>query len=171
MNVKHLGWSAALMMAFTSSTSWAANEVRFGEWVSGSHQDNSYFVAATSNESGNTITLACYVEIETCFWILITGHTCEVDSRYVALVNAASTAKSVELACIELEGAKMMVFQDFDAIESVIRGIGRIGIAFPMKDGAFVVMRFKLDGSGAAIDHAKDRAARHSKASTHDQRL
>ena len=169
MKVWVLGFTLATSLV--ASAAKAASEVRFGSWQSASDSEKSYFVAATSNDSGNTMGVTCYVSTETCYWILITGHACDIGGNYIALVNAGAGAKAVELKCIKVQDVKMLVFTDFEAIESTIRANSRAGIAFPMQDGTFVVMRFSLDGANSAIDHAKEKAAEEAGKSTRDQRI
>ena len=67
------------------------------------------------------------------------------------LVNAESGAVSVVLTCRILDGVHYMTFTDFDAIGDVVQGNERFGIAFPMKDGRFTVMRFSLVGANPAV--------------------
>lgn len=160
-----------LALATAPTPAPAANEMRFGSWESSAYADGNSFGASTSNDSGNTLGLACYSNISTCYWVLFVGNSCEVGGTYVVLANSDAGANTLQLSCLDIGDTKMMVFNDFEAIERDIRRNPRIGIAFPMRDGAFTVMRFNLDGANQAIDRTKRLASEAAKNSTTNQRL
>ena len=111
--------------------------------------------AATMNDSGNLFGQLCFTEDQNCLWVLVvTESTCNQGSTYSALINASTGAVPVELTCEIYGGTHFLTFNSFDAIRDVVLKNERLGIAFPMKDGRFTVMRFSLVGANSAIQAA-----------------
>lgn len=171
MNLRRFASALLFGIAAIASQAHALDDMRHGSWESGADEKRTFYSAATSNDSGNTLGLVCYVENGMCYWVLLVGNSCETDGTYLVLVNTSTGATTHQLTCLDLGETKMMVFNDFEAIEAEVRKNPRIGIAFPMRDGAFIVMRFPLDGASPAIDRAKRLVAEATKDSTVNQRL
>lgn len=140
----------------------------FGSWTvdaSGyarGSSDNVY--AMTINDSEAGFGQFCYPASGSCLWILATKTGCKEDSRYPVLASASKGgAIALEVYC----GGKFSdyfryIFTDFDAVNELVKGGGRIGIVFPLASGEFRVTRFDLDGATTAISTMRSRAENHA---------
>lgn len=147
-------------------------------WSQGETSDKQGLYAATSNDSEAVFGQYCYPEegeSGTCYWLLANEVNCEKGSRYPVLVNSDAGAYSFEVLCFRQdEGRGRFAFTNFDEMDQIVRGGGRIAVAFPMASGLFQVNRFSLDGASRAVSAMRNRAERaqkEKKTSTKDRFL
>lgn len=113
--------------------------------------------SSTLNESDALFGKWCDGEREKCFWMIAVRQTCEDSAEYPALLNSHAGAIHVNLTCagaITIRGSRYhrLIISEFDQMSQIVReGKGRMGLAFPMEDGAFRVSRFSLQGGTAAL--------------------
>lgn len=130
-----------------------AETKKYGDWYV--DLESTYAEAYTTNSSGSTLGMYCLKSSQECLYYLSSGDTCTVDTRTVALINADTGAAMAGLLCIQLESKRHInLFTNFDEIDSTLRGNKLIGLALPMKDGQFKVVRFSLNGSNQATTEA-----------------
>jgi len=160
---------AALALASLPAS---AQEKRFGAWTVGVLPGKDGVYAATVNDSGGLLGQYCYTKDSNCVWLLANDVDCAPNNRYPVLVNADNGAASLEILCMKLEGRPRYAFTDFDAIDAIVRKGTRVGIAFPMVNGLFLVNRFSLEGSLSAVTFMREMAEALAKkvgAGTRDQ--
>lgn len=164
----------AVGLAFGLATVASAQSKRSGDWEFGVMEDAEGVYAATMNDSSGVLGQYCITSSSACYWVLVVGDVdCDEGSTYPVLVNGEKGASHHEIYCMKLRSKARFAFKDFDAFDSMARGAGRIGIAFPMKSGLFQVSRFSLSGSTYALDSMREIASQlvSPSKSTRDQRL
>jgi len=152
----------------------------FGSWTvdaksfARGKSDNVY--AITINDSDAGFGQFCYPDSGSCIWILVNKTGCKDDSKYPVLASAPiGGAIALEVLC----GGKFSdyfryVFTDFDAVNELVKGGGRIGIVFPLASGEFRVTRFDLNGATTAVSNMRSQAenlAQQAKTGTKDTKL
>jgi hypothetical protein len=158
---------------------WAAHAQASGDWI---HDAQKSFYAATVNDSGNVFGQWCDPQDRSCTYLVAFPASCRDGARYPALANGDGGADSVTLICRgaldgrNAEGRPLYryAFENFDQVDTLVRGSRRIGIAFPIDGDAFRVLRFSLAGSQAAIATmrgAVERGPAPGRQNTRDQRL
>lgn len=142
-----------LLILLAGTSAYAAETKKFGDWIV--DLDKTYAEAYSSNSSGSTIGMFCLKSSQECMYYLSTGDTCTVDTKTVGLINAETGAWSVELYCTKIEdGRHINFFTNFDEIDHLIKSNKSVGLALPMQDGQFKVIRFSLLGSEKATTEA-----------------
>lgn len=127
-----------------------ADAQNYGAWVMGSPQDG-YRTIATTNDSGAILLKMCATSTRNCIWAVSSVvPECENMSRYPGLLNATSGAQSVELVCTVDSNIHSLAIANYELMQQYSEADEQIGIAVPLKDGQFRVMRFDLKGSKAA---------------------
>lgn len=139
----------------------AAQNRTYADWFVIDASDRSGdSIAATSTDTRGSEMLAyrCFVDRNTCMYVLKADTTCEVDEEYPMLVNAASGSNLIHGVCIQNGDSFEMILKPYDVIERSIKdGRGLLGIALPMKSGAFKAIRFSVKGGSAAVEEAERR--------------
>ena len=150
----------AVALLLWGSVAWG-EEFTSGDWT-WSIEDPEMFYAATENSAGQALMQLCDTEDGTCFYAVGFDTTCDEGDSYPALVNADTGASSIQLLCGGKfrDGTNMMLVEDFDQIDGIVRKAKRIGFALPMQGDEFKAVRFSLKGSVAAIDAMRKVAAR-----------
>lgn len=127
---------------------------RFGDWVADVNGD--YRESFTSNDSGSSIGVLCGGNTEACIAYLRSNTVCAEGAKQVALVNLQSGAFPIEMICAKIEIDSQSEFVSFLGDYGTMRGAmlrnNDIGIALPMQDGQFKVLRFSLRGASQAIE-------------------
>ena len=151
-----LGLAACLGL---SPVAVSAEEFPSGDWAWSI--DGDVFWAGTENDSGQMLAQFCSPENATCYYVVGFDTNCEKDHSYPAMVNTDQGAASIELLCGgELDsGGNLMVVQDFEQMDTLVRKSTRIGFALPMEGDKFKAIRFSLNGSVQAIDAMRKFAA------------
>lgn len=160
-------WMFLLLAAFASG----AHAQTYGDWIVSASDDGSVITAETSNDSGGSFGLMCFVDDGKCVWALITNQVCEDGGEYPVMANAKSGAYFFNLLCSNKSGSPVLVFKNFQDVENLVNKNERVGFAVPMLDGMFRVVRFSLLGSTQAAKQANDSAQRLHKTSTLDLKL
>lgn len=124
---------------------------------------NGYLAASTINDSGNILGQHCNTDARQCMWVLGLDTRCEEGDTYTVLVNSDGGATALEVHCFGRAGTSrdakhLYAFADFDTADAIVRRGRRVGIAFPLADGRFVVERFSLDGANAVVDRMRSEA-------------
>lgn len=122
----------------------------FGGWITGT-ADSGELYAATVNDS--SAVLGQYCSSDSCAWIIGMSTSCEAGAKYTILANTDIGAYHLDIYCNrKLEGGVYQyVFTDFAAIDGLVKSGSRIGFAIPLEKDQFIVVRFLLNGSKAAI--------------------
>lgn len=124
------------------------------------------------NESGVLFGQVCFPESDSCYWGLATNLKCDPGASYPVLVNTDAGATAMSLLCFKGGGGSgFYVFADFDAVSTAIANGQRIGIAFPMQSGQFLVSRFSLNGWVEAVKYMRMVIDLKLKSDTRDQLL
>ncbi len=143
----------ALLLGIGSVIPTAQGQV-FGHWVADT-TNRAYLYASTQNDSGHVLGQWCYPADGQCFWLLGIRAGCEQGERYPVLVNSDSGSYSLEIYCngplASAPGMYRYVFTEFDRITNPVMSSTRIGFAMPLKGDQFSVIRFDLNGAGAAL--------------------
>lgn len=128
-----------------------AQSQQFSDWQVVLDDSGDFMYAATMNDSGDILGEYCYFSSGECHWILGMATKCEVGDRYVLLSNSSKAAKPLDVTCLNDIGDGVHVYAfEWKELESVIKGAKWVGMAFPMQDDAFKVVRFSLDGIDAS---------------------
>ncbi len=138
----------------------------YGDWIVGQADDASYAYAATSSASGDVLGKFCYPRENVCRWILAMNVRCRTGSTEVALFNSRQGAVSHELSCGgAYRDGKQVLYRylihdprDIDSIVSANRG--KLGIAYPLRDGMFQADHFSMRGALPAVSAALNDALR-----------
>lgn len=148
-----------------------AEERIFGAWAFGNTADGDGYFALTVNDSKAVLGRYCFLSLDGCLWVLANDIDCDIGSQSPVLANSDTGARSMVIACRKIDGKLRFVFSDFEAFESFLQGSKRISIAFPMRDGYFLVSRFLLDGAEPAIAQLNRSIKQARQAHTKDTRL
>jgi hypothetical protein len=126
----------------------------FGDWRVARAADGSTLDAYTINESGSLLGEHCNVAEHSCNWIVITAIRCSGEDEYPVLGNTSSGAVPLQVQCegaTDQEGAQFRYgFTDWQQLEALMQDAARVGIAMPMAEDQFQVLRFSLTGRTAA---------------------
>ena len=169
--------SAILLVLLVIAAVGDADAQTFGNWRV-STDKSGYAWAGTINDSGHLFGQFCEFSDGSCRWVVGMGTGCKQGERYPVLVNSNEGSQGMEVYCYgELAGTPgtyTYAFADFDEVTSHMTKGGKIGIAMPINDDQFRVVRFDLTGAPAAIASmratvsSKTRATRQG---TRDERL
>jgi hypothetical protein len=163
--VASLGFAAALLAAPAFADD--------GSWTTGSTTTKESLFAATTNDSGALLGEYCQIREGSCIWELGIPNTCDKGDSYPILANTDTGAEEMQLICMGKMPNNLFgyAFSKFDAADLVMKSAGRVGFAFPMKEGEFKVVRFLLSGSKTAVAEMRSAAekAQTRKVSTRDQ--
>lgn len=149
----------------------------FGSWFTGTTNDGLGLFAATPNDSGNILGQYCYAASGSCVYLLGIHTSCTKGHKYPVLMNSNTGSLQLFVLCDGRLDAThyRYIFTDFKAIDTAVRAASRIGFAVPLQGDQFIVVRFNLDGSDAAISSMRAAAENRVKPAVHhgtrDQRL
>ena len=157
-------WVLGGVLVLTLMQPAGAGDFTVGDWV-WNIDDPEMPMAGTTNDAGQVLMQLCYPESGNCLYAVGFDTNCTEGNSYPALVNADTGADSMKFICGgELkDGTHLMLAEDFDQIDKVVRKSKRIGFALPMEGDAFKAVRFSLRGSGDALDAMRKVAERASK--------
>ena len=149
-------------------------------WSHGQIDDKTARWAAVSNDSNGRLTQRCEIDREECYWSFATTTQCKKGADFPVLVNSDVGSFGLSVSC----GSPVMVdgstyyqyFFDFYAVDKLIRGSDRIGIAVALESDNFRIIRFDLTNAVKVIDRMRALALeeikkRPKKKSTRDQVL
>lgn len=147
----------------------------FGEWAT-DFSGPEFVYAFTTNDSGGVLGQYCYFSSGNCIWLISMSSGCEEGHDYPVLANSDAGASQVMVYCSsKMEGQFVYVFRDFEAIDKLVKDGHKMGFAVPLQEDRFTVVRFHLDGAGAALSSMRSFFKQHSKSkpadSTKDQDL
>jgi hypothetical protein len=157
-------WRQGVVLALMLSGPAGADDFKVGDWA-WNIDDPEMQMAGTTNEDGHVLTQLCYPESGKCIYAVGFDTNCTEGNSYPALVNADSGAAAIQFrrgGKLE-DGTSLMLVEDFDQIDALIRKSSRIGFALPMEGDAFKAVRFSLRGSSDALDAMRKVAERASK--------
>lgn len=158
---------AGLLMASAG----AIAEARYGDWKVEVTDDDTV-IASTVNDSGLWLGKICWVSTQKCVWALSVADTCKDGDSYVGLVNANSGARDMRFLCSgRAKDGQTLVIQEYDSMNEFSANDPMIGIAMPMQNGTFKVLRFSLSGSHEATQAAEAVVTAAGKDSTRELTL
>lgn len=133
-----------------------------GDWVW--NVDGEMFYASTTNDAGQMLAQVCTAASGKCLYVVGFDTNCEDDHTYPAMMNTDQAAAPIDLLCgTKLDdGGNLMIVEDFDQMDSLLRRSKLVGFALPMEGDKFKAIRFSLKGSVAAIDAMRKFAANSS---------
>jgi len=147
-----------LLVAITGtgfSESVTAAELSYGEWRVST--DDNFHEAFTANSSGSTLGVLCVIEKESCVYYLRSDTSCKEGSQTPILLNSSRGSSDALLHCTSLSVASdkqnefINIFANSSLILKILNSSGILGIAMPLADGEFKVMRFSLQGRTAQL--------------------
>lgn len=118
------------------------------------------YMALTTNQSGELLAQGCY-SAQKCVWFIALADACEQGAQHPVLVNTDTGAAQFSIACLgPLPGGSLYryAFTDFTSFDQTISAATSIGIALPLKQDRFTVVRFSLSGERQVVT-AMERAA------------
>jgi hypothetical protein len=144
-----------------ATTSGLAAERRSGDWTWNTEAADLQW-AGTENGAGQELGQFCYPQDGHCIYAVSFDTTCKDGDSYPAIVNSDAGAATLNLRCGPRldNGANLMVVEDFEQIDRIVRSGSRIGFALPMESDAFKAVRFSLHGADTALDRMRSAAAR-----------
>jgi hypothetical protein len=106
-------------------------------------------------------------------------NACKEDAKYPVMAASDASDDNVvvtELVCLSGEAHKSgfgYALLDFDRIDALIRNpkAKRVGFAYALRDGDFMVVRFNVDGAAEAVQAMQGQARAATKLNTRDKRL
>lgn len=143
----------------------AAMGQTFGSWSAGFVDSRTapYAYAYTENDSGQLLGQFCYPKGDSCVWLVAMSTGCEKGQKYPVLVNSDAGAESMEVYCAGELGdsprKSTYAFSAFDKINQVVVKGGWLGIAIPLADRDFGVIRFDIRGAAPAVRAMRESAA------------
>jgi hypothetical protein len=122
-------------------------------WSTGATNSKESLFAATTNDSGALLGQYCDLKDRSCMWELGLSLSCENGAKYPLLANADSGAIELQVVCMGVMPNNLYgyAFDNFDKVDSIVKGNARVGFAFPLQEGEFRVVRFLLNGASAAV--------------------
>lgn len=132
-------------------------------WTAGVGNDKSFHYAATTNDSDGLFGQYCYVEDESCYWLVAIKTSCEINASTPIVMASDDGARHVSLICrgpYKLDNGQTLYryyLDNFDFVDSAVRGSKLIGFAMPLESGRFRVSRFDLQGAVPVIDSMRSR--------------
>jgi hypothetical protein len=159
-------------LALLTPQSLRAQPSDYSDWkVNTKH--NGIVTATTTNESGNEFGRICFTDGKSCGWALLSKTACTKGDKFPVLVNSNSGSFQLSVKCVLStdNGNHLMMFTSSDELDDVSKTDPIIGIAFPLKSGRFLVMRFSMAGSNRAIKEMEIDMFLDDKPSTRDSVL
>lgn len=157
-----------VLLAALLATGQAGAQERVGDWQV---LDADYgSIASTRNDSGAEFGKICFRESGDCIWMFTAQTQCADAGETPALLSTAAGAIFVTLHCFEQDGIKYNALSPYNLVSDAVKSPGRVGIAIPLTDGLFKVVRFSLTGSNGASLRAEALAQKPSQ-STKDVSL
>lgn len=150
--------AAALLLLLGMIPLAQAQTQRFGAWEVTLSDDKSVIYAQTTNDSKAVFGQLCDIDGKKCYWILSNNTGCREKADYSVLANTDSGAAHLAIMCfLGSSDDGSYAFKNFDAITEIIKGGSqKIGLAFPLKNGQFIVSRFDLNGSSQAVGFMRE---------------
>ena len=146
-------WSALMFCGVSRAETGVSRD-----WIWNTDAKDFYF-AITTNSAKQILGQYCYIGEGTCFYIVSLDVACEPGSTYPAIVNSDKGADHIVLRCVhEYQGHNILGIYEFDKVDELVREASHIGIAVPMENDQFEVIKFSLIGSSDAIDHMRNAA-------------
>lgn len=140
-----------LLMLF-SLASYAGADEKIGAWTIYDFAGGA--IASTISDSGASFGVIC-LEATECSYFINPKLTCEKDQKMPLLASGEAGAMSLQGVCASL-GDNTFIYVLDKNMDHMIAGSGEVGIAAPMADGKFKIVRFTMNGSIQTI--AKIRA-------------
>jgi hypothetical protein len=168
----------AVFLSLAQPTS--AQGQTYGTWSVGFTDSRSapFTYAYTTNDSGHVLGQYCYPKSDSCLWLVAMSTTCEKNQKYPVLVNSDAGAEGLQVYCAgEMEdspGKYTYAFTAFDRINEAVLKSSRLGIAIPLANDQFRVIRFELTGAERAVRVMRESAAskvRPVRKGTRDEKL
>jgi hypothetical protein len=137
----------------------AVGSDRIGNWVV-SKYGNSMHVAETANEAGASLGVMCFLDSQECAAFIITTNACKDGAAVPMMLNTATGADTITTVCRHIATDKsrpplmMNVVNEFGTMKAAFANGGLVGVAIPMANGAFHVLRFSTAGAMKAIAEA-----------------
>ena len=137
---------------------YSADEIH-GDWKVSVHKDTQMTDTFTANNSGSVFGMICIAANDSCLFYVSPQTTCEDEAISNVLINSDAGALSTEIKCMKLGDTYYSIIKETSAVQEAVMKSKNIGIAFPMENGQFKVVRFSLVGANAAIISATEKAA------------
>jgi hypothetical protein len=150
-----------LVFGLVMSSGARAGDFTSGDWTWNVDDSTSYF-AGTENSAGQGLMQICYPAKGSCLYAIGFDTTCDEGDSYLALVNSDAGTAILNLKCASKldSGGNLMLAEDFDQLDVLIRSAKRIGFALPMQGDEFKAVRFSLKGALPALDAMHKYAAK-----------
>lgn len=159
---------AILATALLTLSVCASAQRKFADWTV-TPTDSDTVIASTLNDSGQWFGKVCWVSLQKCVWALSVADTCKDGDIYIGLVNSNSGAQEMKFVCSgNIKEGQILVMQDYEKMSGISANDPAIGIAMPMQNGAFKVVRFTLNGSHEATQAAESVVMTAASKSTRD---
>jgi hypothetical protein len=149
----------AAFLGAVSTLGVAVGSDRIGDWVV-SKYGNSMHVAETTNEAGASLGVMCFLDSQECAAFIITTNSCKDGAAVPMMLNTATGADTITTVCRHISTDKsrpplmMNVVNEFGTMKTAFANGGLVGVAIPMANGAFHVLRFSTGGASRAIAEA-----------------
>ena len=128
------------------------------DWTWKTDKADLYF-AITTNSEKHVLGQYCYIAEGICFYVVSLDIDCEPGSTYPAMVNSDKGADHLVLKCIhKYKGQNILAIYEFEQIDVLVRTAAHLGIAIPVANDRFEVIRFNLIGSSVAIEQMRNAA-------------
>lgn len=149
--------TAAFFLIFIHSVGNCA-DIYYGNWVFSVNENS--FLLATTNQSGESMLLACQPDNDVCEWGISLKIGCDINHNYIMLISAPDGIVSAKTVCARSVGNGKSVqyvhkFIDTNIVSLLGDKQGYVGFAIGLQDGTFQISRFSLNGLSdgfAALD-------------------
>lgn len=151
----------ALLSVFVVWPHFVSAEQIYGAWLVNTTNDGAIF-AATVDDSENILGQYCFIEEETCIWILGMSTACNEGEKYPVLINADTGAYQMSAYCSAQpkRNRYWYIFSEFGQIDTIVKKAMQINFAIPFQGDQFKGMKFDLNGSNDAINFLKATTAK-----------
>jgi hypothetical protein len=152
-------FAVALALAMVQPVVAHAQDLRYGAWEADLSNASVATEATTVNQSGSRFGFICVISISQCTYYISAHTTCEPGSTSAVLINTDAGTLMSKITCTKLSGSYYNAIQDTADLHRAVTASNTIGIAIPMENGHFKVVRFSLAGANAAIYAVSNAAA------------
>ena len=128
-----------------------AQNARYADWQADLRGSSTLTEAFTVNESGSTFGFICSASVNRCMYYVSTHTTCDPGSKSAILINTDAGALDSTITCTKFGDTYYSTIENSNDLSNGIATSSTLGIALPMKNGQFKVVRFSLLGANSAI--------------------
>lgn len=133
-----------------------SSEVNFDDWAF--NKDETSSITYTTNSSGSTLAYVCMFSSKQCIFYYSSETSCDDKQKSNILISSSIGSFSAETMCQRREKTEpylSIINGDYSLFLDAVTKGDIIGIAMPLENGQFRVIRFSLKGARQAISYTE----------------